>query len=193
MAQKAPSWCNSQPWQIHVTAGAATERFREGLTAYAETHGVHGVPMDPDFAFPPPYSGIYKERQRECGWQLYESVGVAYGDRIASARQMRENFRLFGAPHALVVTSERDLGSYGVLDCGVYVGNLLLAAQSLGIATIAQAAVAGCAPFVRDFFGLPDNRAVLLGVSFGYADPDHPANGFRTRRAALADIAHWIE
>lgn len=193
MAQMAPSWCNSQPWQTYVTSGAATERFRAGLLDYADNHAVDGVPRNPDISFPPNYSGIYKDRQRECGWQLYESVGVAHGDRAGSARQARENFRLFGAPHALVVTSARALGSYGVLDCGAYLGNLLLAAASLGIATVAQAAVAGCAPFVRSFFDLPDDVVVLVGVSFGYADPDHPANGFRTRRAALGDVTHWMD
>ena len=58
--------------------------------------------------------------------------------------QALENFRLFGAPHVLIVTSERDLGVYGAVDCGLYGGSLLLAAQSLGIATIAQAALARC-------------------------------------------------
>lgn len=195
MAQNAPSWCNSQPWQVHVTSGAATERFRAGLLAYASSaiDPKSGVPMAPDMPFPAAYTGIYKDRQREVGWQLYESVGVTYGDRVGSARQMMENFRLFGAPHALVITTERDLGVYGAIDCGVYIGCLTLAAQSLGLATIAQAAIAGCAPFVREFFGLPDNRAVLLGLSLGYADDAHPANGFRSRRAPVADMLDWVE
>jgi nitroreductase len=195
MAQNAPSWCNSQPWQLHITSGEATERFRVGLFQHAiqMRDQTSGVPMDPDLPFPTRYTGIYKERQREVGWQLYESVGVAHGDREASGRQMMENFRLFDAPHALVLTSERDLGVYGAVDCGAYLACLLLAAESLGLAAIAQAAIAGCAPFVRSFFGLPDNRVVLLGLSLGYADKAHPANGFRSRRAPIADVVHWVE
>ncbi len=149
--------------------------------------------MEPDFAFPLTYEGIYKDRQRECGWQLYKSVGIARGDRGASASQAMENFRLYGAPHALILTTERGLGTYGALDCGIYTGILLLAAQSLGLAAIAQGAIAGCAPFVRTFFDLPENRVVLLGISFGYADQTHPANGFRTHRETLHSAAHWID
>lgn len=189
MAQRAPSWCNSQPWEVHLTSGAATERFRSGLYSYA----MSGAPMEPDLAFPTAYQGVYRDRQRECGWQLYESVGVTRGDRLASSRQAMENFRLYGAPHVLLLTSERELGTYGAVDCGIYAGVMLLAAQSLGLAAIAQGAIAGCAPFVRTFFELPENRVILLGMSLGYADEGHPANGFRTKRAALDRVVHRID
>jgi len=112
-AQMSASWCNSQPWEVIVTEGVGTERFRRALFdhAIADHTANNGVPrMMPDFPFPTRYRGVYKERQREVGWQLFESVGVAYGDRAASARQSLENFRLFGAPHMLLVTSEPTWG-----------------------------------------------------------------------------------
>jgi nitroreductase len=194
IAQGAASWCNSQPWQAIVTEGAATERFREALYAHAiRMAGPDGgAPAEaPDFAFPARYAGIYKARQRATGWALYESVGVAHGDRKGSARQMLENFQLFGAPHVMIITAEADLGVYGAIDCGAYVAHVLLAAQSLGLAAIAQAALASVADFVRDYFALPAERKVVCGVSFGYADPSHPANGFRTTRAALDQTVRY--
>ena len=105
---------------------------------------------------------------------------------------MMKNFRLFDAPHALIVTSERDLGIYGAIDCGLYVQALLLAAQSLGIGMIPQAALATYAPLIRDHFGLPENRVVVLGCSFGYADDSHPANRFRSRRAEIESVVQWV-
>jgi hypothetical protein len=59
-------------------------------------------------------------------------------------------------------------------------------AQSLGLSTIAQAAIAMHADFVREFLQIPEDRAVVCAVSFGYADPAHPANGFRTDRADIS-------
>jgi nitroreductase len=194
IAQGSASWCNSQPWQAVVTEGAETERFREALFAHAR--GMSWAdqktrPERPDFPFPARYTGIYKERQRETGWALYESVGVAHGDRAGSGRQMMENFRMFGAPHVMIVTTEEDLGVYGAIDTGAYVAHVMLAATSLGIATIAQAALAGVAGFVRDWFAIPDNRKIVCAISFGYADPEHPANGFRTKRAPLDEVVTW--
>jgi nitroreductase len=117
---------------------------------------------------------------------------VTYGDRAASGKQAMENFRLFGAPHMLLITSERDLGTYGAIDCGLYMGSVLLAAQSLGIGMIPQAALATYAPLMHDHFGIPDSRMVVVGASFGYADDCHPANAFRSRRAALEDVVQWV-
>jgi nitroreductase len=194
LAQLSPSWCNSQPWQVIVTEGKGTERLREALYAHAlEDTGQGGAPnLAPDFDFPSAYRGVYKERQREVGWQLYESVGIAYGDRKASAEQAMKNFRLFDAPHMLLITSERDLGTYGAVDCGVYLSSLLLAAQSLGIASIPQAALAGYAPFMREHFNIPENRMIVAGVSFGYADGAHPSNSFRSKRASIDDTVQWV-
>ena len=189
LAQLSPSWCNSQPWQAIVTEGAGTERFRAALLAHVHATG---EPGQPDLPYPVGYFGVYQERRRECGWQLYRSVGVTPGDRVGSAQQAMENFRLFGAPHVMIVTSERDLGVYGAVDCGLYVGNLLLAAESLGVATIAQAALARCSPFLHEHFAIPPSRTVVCGISFGYADTRHKANGFRTRRADLAEAVHWV-
>lgn len=195
IAQRSASWCNSQPWQTIVTTGRGTDRFRDALFAQAQADMLAtGAPaLHPDLPFPTAYRGIYKDRQREVGWQLYESVGVKHGDREGSGKQSLENFRLFDAPHALIITSERDLGTYGAIDCGLYVGSLLLAAQSLGLGMIPQAALAAYAPLIRQHFGIADNRIVVLGASFGYADKRHPANSFRTNRETIATAVTWVE
>jgi len=187
LAQRSPSWCNTQPWEVFVTEGEGTERLRATVSAFAAEH-----PLSPDLPFPARYEGVFRERRRECGWQLYESVGIEQGDRAASAAQTQQNFTFFGAPHVAIVTTERDLGVYGALDCGVYLGALLLAAQSFGVAAIPQAALAAVAPVLREELGLPEHRQVLFGVSFGYADDAHPANRFRTTRAGLDDVVTWV-
>ena len=188
MAQRTPSWCNSQPWQVIVTSGAATERFRAGLMQHAAAHA-----PSHDIAFPREYRGIYLERRRTCGWQLYESVGIARGDREASARQGMENYRLFGAPHVAIVTTDEAQGSYGAIDCGAYVNNFMLAACSLGVACIAMAAIGGQAGFVREHFRVAPDRLVVCGIAFGFEDKNHPANKYRTSRASLKEAVEWIE
>jgi nitroreductase len=183
MAQRSPSWCNTQPWQLTVLEGAATDRLREDLVQ----HAAASAPVS-DIPFPERYTGVHQDRRRECAWQLYEAVGVQRGDREASARQATENFRFFGAPNVAVLTTDAELGVYGAVDCGVYVAHFLLAAQSLGLGAIAQAALASHSDFLRERLGLPVDRKVVLGLSFGYPDHDHPANSFRTHRADPASV-----
>ncbi|WP_170400500.1 nitroreductase [Ruegeria arenilitoris] len=186
-AARVPSWCNAQPWHVVLTSGEETDHFREAMRNEAMT----GAPA-PDLPFPSSYSGVYQNRRRACGWALYKAVGVERGDRTASARQMMENFSLFGAPHCAIITSPVELGGYGALDCGGFVTAFSLAAQALGVATIPQAALATYSPFLRRYFDIPDDRMILCAISFGYADTDHPANKFRTDRADLSEIVEWV-
>jgi len=188
LAQRTASWCNSQPWQVIVSSAAATERLRQAFDS-------DEAAADARFDIAPPadYRGVYRERRRECGFQLYESVGIARGDREASGRQARENFRFFGAPHLALVTTEALLGTYGAVDCGAYVNNFVLAARSFGVASIAQAAVASRSKFLHRWFEIPDDRQVVCGIAFGYEDPSHPANRFRTARAPLEQVCRWVD
>lgn len=187
-AQKVPSWCNAQPWHLVITAGAETDRFRDALFATASA-----TAPAPDMEWPKAYPGVYGERRRACGFQLYDAVGVTKGDRAAGMAQMMENYRLFGAPHVAIVTSPADLGSYGAMDTGGFVTAFCLAAQAEGVATIPQAAIAAQAPFVRSHFDIPEDRLILCAISFGYADADHLANSFRTNRATASDVMDWRE
>jgi nitroreductase len=118
---------------------------------------------------------------------------VRRADRQASAEQSFQNYRLFGAPHVAIVTTDGSQGVYGAVDAGAYVGTFLLAAQSLGIAAIAQGALAMYSPFVREYFALPDDRKMLVGISFGYPDKAHPVNGYRTARAPLTEVVTWAD
>lgn len=185
-ARQAPSWCNAQPWQIVVTSGAATDRFRSALQAE-----VPKTAPKLDLEGPEDYPGIYGARRREVGWQLYDAVGVTKGDRAGSQAQMERNFAFFDAPHVAIVTSPKALGGYGAMDCGGFVLAFALAARALGIDTIPQAAIANYARFVRSYFDIPDDRIMLCAISFGYADTDHAANSFRASRAALDDLVTW--
>lgn len=104
---------------------------------------------------------------------------------------MMENFRFFGAPHVAVLTSEAELGPYGLVDCGGFLTALTLAAAARDVATIPQAALASYAPFLHRFFDLAETRTVICVISLGRADDAHPANSFRTTRAGLDEALRW--
>lgn len=188
IAQQTPSWCNCQPWHIVLVGGEAMERFREALYA----HAASGAEAKPDFAFPLRYEGIYRERRKVCGVQLYQAAGIGREDKASALRQSLENFRFFGAPHVALITTEQDLGVYGAVDCGLYVANFMLAAHNLGVASIAQAALAAYPDFIREHFSLASNRKFLCGISFGYADSAHRLNAYRTARASEQEAATWV-
>jgi nitroreductase len=189
VAQRTPSWCNCQPWQLAITRGPGTERLRSALYAHARS----GAPAQPDFAFPAAYQGIYRERRKVCGVQLYQAVGIGRDDRAAAAEQSLENFRLFGAPHVAIVTTEADLGVYGAIDCGLYVQTFMLAAREAGVDSIAQAALASYPDLIRELLGLPGQRKIVCGISFGFAQEGDRIHSYRTERAAIADAVRFTD
>ncbi|RQS63387.1 nitroreductase [Burkholderia sp. Bp8963] len=188
IAKRTASWCNVQPWHLVVTSADATERFRRALVEHAETH----PEIDSDFPFPDEYRGPYAERRREVGYALYNALGIERSDKEGRARQSFENFRMFGAPHVAILTTPAELGTYGAIDCGAFVGAFLLAAQAYGVATAPQGALAQHARFIRAYFGIGDERHLVCGISFGYSDTGHPANGFRATRVTNDEVMRIV-
>jgi nitroreductase len=190
-AQHTASWCNTQPWQVHIVSGEARDALSRA--AVESVVATLGQPVPSDFPFPAAYTGVHDVRRKEVGWQLYEAVGVERGDRDGSAMQMLRNFEFFGAPHVAIVTTDADLGVYGAIDCGLYVNSFMLAAEALGLGTCAQAAIGQVAPAVRDFLDLPDDRRIVCGISFGHPDPEHPSARFTSRRAPISDTVTFVD
>ena len=100
------------------------------------------------------------------------------------------NYRFFDAPHVAIISTDEVIVAYGVLDCGIYLCALLLAAQALSISAVPQGARA-FSGFIRHFLDLSDDRQVVCAVAFGYADLRHPANRTRTARAGLDEVVRW--
>ena len=176
-ASRVPTWCNAQPWEVLVTRGEATEKLSQLLIESTKTQQIN-----PDFNWPTQYVGQYAQRRRQCGYQLYESIGIQKEDKKRRKEQMMLNYKFFGAPHVAIVTSESDLGPYGSMDCGGFIATFTIVAQAKGIATIAQASITGYAQTIRKYFQIPKNRLIQTAISFGYSDDLHPINHFRTER-----------
>ena len=187
IAQHTASWNNTQPWHLLIASGEATDKFRQALY----DHVASGAVAKSDLPWPREYVGDSLARRRECGFALYGALGIQRGDKAAYMKQGMENFRLFGAPHVAIVTSDEPLGPYGAVDCGAYLTGFMTAAQSLGVATIAQAAVTQHAEFVHRHFGIPANRNLVCGISFGFADMSHPVNNYRTTRVPISAAAEF--
>ena len=188
-AQRTASWCNSQPWQVVIASGGAKEKFRKLI----HTEAASGAGDDHDFTPPREYLGVYLERRRESGFQLYNALGIVRGDKAAYGRQALENYNFFGAPHVAIIHTDEALGIYGAIDCGAYVGNFLLAAQALGLGTIPQAALARHSGLIRRHFGLGDDRHVVCGISFGFPDRDHKINSYRTSGRRIPDAVTFVD
>lgn len=178
-AQRAASWCNIQPWRVVVTEPPTTDAVRAALIAASKS----GLPS-PELPFPLDYPEPYGQHRRACAGALYAAMGIARDDKAGRYDAWLRNFELFDAPHVAVVSVDKRLGPYAILDIGVWLGTLLAAAAADGIATCPMASVVTYPKPLRALLPIADDHQLLFGIALGTA-ADAPANACRTTRAPL--------
>lgn len=176
-AQRAPSWCNVQPWRVVVTQPPATQALAERLQAAAKS----GFPQA-ELPFPLEYPEPYKQHRQACGVALYQAMGIAKDDKARRYDAWLRNYALFDAPHLAVVACDRRLGPYAYVDVGVWLGFVLTAAAAMGIATCPMASIAAYPAPLRAALPIAETDIILFGLVLGHADVTAPANAARTTR-----------
>jgi nitroreductase len=176
-AQRAPSWCNVQPWHVAVTEPPKTQALAGAMVAAAKS----GIPHA-DLPFPLEYPPPYKERRVACGATLYRAMGIARDDKAGRYDAWLRNYVFFDAPHVAIVSCDRRLGPYVYIDVGVWLGYLITAATALGIDHCPMASVAAYPEALRANLPIPETNVILFGIALGHADPGAAANQGRTTR-----------
>lgn len=189
-AARAPSGSNIQPWQVTVLRGEALAAIVDELSAL-HADGDEGE-REYDYynrQWREPYLG----RRRSTGWGLYGLLGIGKGDRDATLRQHRRNFRFFDAPVGLIFTIDRDMSIGAWLDYGMFLQSVMLAARGLGLHTCPQAAFAQYHAHLQRRLAIPPQRMVVAGMALGYADVEAPVNTFVTGREPVASFTTWVD
>jgi nitroreductase len=181
-ALASPSWANTQPYRLAVATDATCDELRRDLLAAVERevpNGDHPLLFD----YPPELQA----RRRATGFGLYAAMGIERHDRDGREVQYRRNFAFFDAPAVAFLFAHEALGAYSVLDAGVFLQSLLLAAAAEGLGTCAQASLASYPQVVRRHFDVPDGYRLLCGISLGWP-AEAPENRFRPVRMTLEEL-----
>lgn len=182
VAQRAPSNCNTQPWQVHVVSGELLEKLRAEMPDQFMSGN-----FTMDFPYDGTYEGIYKERQHEAAQALYDAVNIAREDKAARHVQFMRNFTFFDAPHVAFLFLPEPFGLREAADLGMYAQTLMLALTAHGMGSCPQTALSFQADYVREALGVDTGHKLVFGISFGYPDPEAPANTCVTPRGPLSE------
>jgi len=188
-AQLSPSNCNVQPWQACVVSGQTKDKLKQ---KFIQTL-MSGATPNPDFNWLPQYNGIHRERQFGSANALYSAIGVTREDKKARQMAMIRNWQFFDAPHAVFFTMDKYLDIMGAVDLGIYAQTLSLIMAEQGISNCMQGALGQFPDPVREILNLPDDRGILFGMSFGYADDSAAVNNTRTDRGSIDNAVAFFE
>jgi len=183
---RAPSNCNTQPWQVHVASGSAVETLRERMPA----EFMEGK-MTMDFPYDGSYDGVYKDRQYGAAMALYDACGIERSDKTSRQEQFMRNFTFFDAPHVAFLFLPEPFGLREACDLGMYAQTLMLSMVAHGLGCCPQTALSFQCDLVRDVLEVGATNKLLFGISFGYEVEDAAANNAHTNRGELADLIHF--
>ncbi len=195
-ASRAPSGTNTQPWRVYVVTGDVRDELCSQVLACREAdpeREQHDRPFGEYMYYPFPVPEPYLARRRKLGWDMYQALGVARGDRQGSRHAAGRNFEFFGAPVGLIFTLEKVLEKGSWVDLGIFIQSVMLAARAYGVDTCAQGAWAQYYDVVRDCLGIPDSEIVVCGMSMGHADTSAPVNAIRSEREPLEQFVRFVE
>ncbi len=196
VAARAGSGSNTQPWKVYVLQGASRDRLVDTVCALHDA-----IAADPALGetYRPAYDyyaeqwfSPYLDRRRQNGWSLYGLLGIGRGDKEAMHAQHGRNFRFFDAPVGLIFTVDRALGRGALLDYGMFLQSIMLAARARGLHTCPQAAWNRFETVVLPQVGAGDHEMLVCGMALGHADGDAPVNTLRTPRETVADFTRWL-
>ena len=198
----APSWSNTRPFKVAVASGDIRERISEeflsrwGVLSKIMRKGLlnklriiysrYGLPTS-NRSIAKPYPAELKPRAERVGREMYETFGVARGDRPARDQQWAKNYSFFGAPVELFIYVHKSLHIYAASDAGLMMQNLMLSAHAHGLGTCAQGAVAIWDDVVRKEFDIPKSYRLLCGIALGYPS-DSTVNDFKANRIDVEEL-----
>lgn len=193
VAARAPSGTNTQPWQVYVLTGKAKEALSDEIVAAFHDPVALAAHHEEYDYYPSTWVDPYLSRRRKIGFDLYGLLGLTRDDQSGIKAQHARNYRFFDAPVGLVFTLDRVMGQGSLLDYGMFMQNIMLAARARGLDTCPQAAFNQFHRIIRRHLGLPDSQKVVCGMALGYADTGKIENTLQTDRVPVADFTHFIE
>ena len=189
-AAHAPSTRNGQPWSVAVLTGEA----REGLIRKLCDLFDRGVPVRMDYASrPAELPPSHEERAREASAGVHAARGIARDDAAGRRGHLRDNYRFYGAPVAMIFHLPANAAPGTFLEMGFFVQNVLLGLVARGLGSCPQASVAGYSEAIREYLGFGPDRLIVCSLSVGYPDETAPVNRFAPERASLAEYTLWLD
>ena len=198
----APSWSNTRPFKVAVATDDVRDRIsseflsRWGVLSKIMRKGIlnklriiysrYGLPTS-NRSIAKPYPSELKPPAERVGREMYETFGVARGDRPARDQQWAKNYSFFGAPVELFIYVHKSLHIYAASDAGLMMQNLIMSAHAHGLGTCAQGAVAIWDDVVRKEFDVPKSYRLLCGISLGYPS-NSPINDFKANRIGVEEL-----
>ncbi len=184
-ALRAPSWANTQPWEIFIAGGEVLNRLREAYLANLR----NCVPRQLDVPAPKQWPPALQKRM-----ETLRAERVTTAERVCLDKTMLKdlaemNYHFFYAPVVAYLCMDRSLTPWSMFDLGILAQSIMLSAQHYGVDSATAVTLAAHPDIIRRELKIPGELSIVIGIALGHADHEHPQNQYRSQRRSVRDAA----
>ncbi len=183
LSTQAPSAINLQPWEFTVVMGEELRRLSGILVKRMHERNIS---CGPDAVKPLPE--CFMDRQRklmDCILPHLEKE-IPFQDFINEG-----SCNFYGAPCAIIVTIDQVFSKSRLVDVGIAVGYMVLAAHNMGLGTCPIGLISAFADEIKELLNIHEEKDVIMGIGVGYPDPDSHINLAISGRVPIHEVARF--
>ncbi len=180
-AVRAPSWANSQPWEVFIATGTTLERIKDG---YQQKYSEKAAAA-PETPRPAHWTQAALKRQQ----RLYPDMVRDCGDAVEQFGMLNQS--LFNASAVIYICIDKVLSEWSLYDIGAFSQSIMLAATEHGLATIPAITLMLYPDVLRRELKIPDNLRLTIGIAIGYADRENKINNFISSRSPISETVRF--
>ena len=182
-ALRAPSWANTQPWEIYVAGGEALSRLRQAYVANLR----NCVARNPDLTAPKQWPPALLMRMENLKSERMATIERVCLDKSKLKELSEMNYHFFHAPVVAYICMDKTLTPWSIFDLGLFSQSLMLAARHFGLDSAPAVTLAAHPDLIRRELNIPDDLSIIIGIALGYADAEQPQNKFRSPRRSVQE------
>lgn len=183
----APSSRNQQSWEFAVLAGEVMQKAKAILSRKIRAEDKE----NPDLP-PVELTGPYLRRAMEVRDGM---DGHQFPPGTENLDEKRAQYWLKGgifwdAPNAIILYTEKALGTKAIFDGGIMAQTIALGALAYGLGTCILIRPVNWPDMLRELLGIPESKLIMVGIAIGYPDPEALPNSYERHRDPLDHFLH---
>ena len=180
----APSPVNIQPWEVTAATGEKRDELEARLVERVMAGG--GLP---EKRYPDDVPADVLRRREEL---LDGITKVAQESGIDTQKLLFGSYRFYGAPVAVIVSYDKQIGEMAPVGIASFVTTMLLVAHEMGLGTCWLGMPLAYPDVIRETLDIHESQQLEAVVALGYPDPESGINTFRSSRDELDTFVKWV-
>jgi len=183
LATRCPSAINIQPWEFTVVMEEELHRLSRILVKSLRERNISCGP-----GAVRRLAEHFMDRQRK----LMDSIAPLLEEDTLFQDFINEgSCNFYGAPVAIIATIDTAFSKSRLVDVGIVLGYMVLAAHDMGLGTCPIGLINAFEDEIREALNISEEKEVVIGIAVGYPDPDAKVNRACSSRAPIDEVVRF--